>query len=88
MEATVLGEEKTAQRRFVMPLWYMVLIGVLFICSVLMLNTKDGLCSGDISGNSGSTQNGGNMHHVGGRKTSQSSPFDYGIRFSLVNNNF
>ena len=69
-----------------MRMFKRVLIGVLFICSVLMLNTKDGLCSGDISGNSGSTQNGGNMHHVGGRKTSQSSPFDYGIRFSLVNN--
>ncbi len=35
MEATVLGEEKTAQRRFVMPLWYMVLIGVVALIVVL-----------------------------------------------------
>ena len=28
MESTVLGEEKTAQRSYAMPLWYKVLIGI------------------------------------------------------------
>ncbi len=28
VESTVLGEEKTAQRSYAMPLWYKVLIGI------------------------------------------------------------
>ena len=35
MEATVLGEEKNAQRSFVMPLWYKVVIGVVALIAVL-----------------------------------------------------
>ncbi len=62
-----------------------ILIGFLVLFTVFLSDVKEGYCN-NVGGNSGSTANSGDMKGTGSKKTSQSSPLDYGLRFSLVNN--